>query len=355
MAFFCNYFSNFSAKNSDMREIFSVCLLTMFVFKGEVSLAQNSPVYLEGEAQGTTYHITYYDAEMRDFQYEIDSILYFYDKSVSTYDSSSIISHINQNKPNVIVDAYFTTCFLKAKQIWKSTNGAFDPTVYPLVNAFGFGPGKKEKIESKKIDSLLQFVGFEKINLKRNKISKKDPRVCLDFNAFAQGYSVDVIAAFLKSQNIESFLVEIGGELKVNGKQPNGNAWLIGVEQPIDNKTTGNPIQLIVKLEKNQAVATSGNYRRFFVENGIKYVHHIDPKTGYPTKNNLLSATIITDQCIASDATATGVLVMGLEKAKQYLAKHPEIQAYLIYSGEDGSYQTFQTAGFEQLIVPSEN
>ncbi len=220
--------------------------------------SQKDPIILEGYAQGTTYHITYFDKKNRDFQPKIDSILEDFDKSVSTYLPSSIISRINSNEKNVIVDKYFIACFNKAKEVWKNTNGAFDPTVYPLVNAWGFGPGKKEKIDKHKIDSILKFVGFNLIKLKGNKVVKKDPRVALDFNAFAQGYSVDVVSEFLNLNGISSYIVEIGGEVYAKGLDANGNNWLIGIEKPIDNKETDNPLKAIVKLD-NMAVATSGN------------------------------------------------------------------------------------------------
>jgi len=330
--------------------------LSVFLFYSIGISAQNielEPLYFEGEAQGTTYHITYYDLQNRDFQSEIIKILQDFDKSVSTYDSSSIISRINRNEPNVVVDDYFRTCFIKAKEIWKNTKGAFDPTVYPLVNAWGFGPGKKQSIEKAKIDSILGFVGFKKITLKGNYINKKDPRVSLDFNAFAQGYSVDVVSDFLLSQNISSFIVEIGGEVYAKGRRPNNQNWLVGIEKPIDNKEGQNPIQAYARLE-DLAVATSGNYRRFILEDGIKYAHHLDPKTGYPAKNNLLSATVFSEECISSDANATGILVMGLEKAKVFLEKHKELEVYLIYSDDKGNYQTFQTAGIKRLFVEVE-
>ena len=237
-----------------------------------------------------------------------------------------------------------------AKKIWKDTDGAFDPTVFPLTNAMGFGPGKRKKLEQKEVDSILHFVGFNLIKLKGNKIIKKDPRVQLDFNAFAQGYSVDVISDFITKKGIKSFIVEIGGEVYAYGKQPDGTNWTIGIEKPIDNKESQNPIEAIVKLE-DLAIATSGNYRRFVVENGVKYAHHIDPKTGYSTKNNLLSASIISKSCITSDATATGILVMGLEKAKLYFDKHPEIQAFLIYSDEAGNYQLFETKDLKTILI----
>jgi len=310
---------------------------------------QEDPIYIEGYAQGSSYHMRYFDLQNRDFQPEIEKILSDFDKSVSTYIPNSIISKINSNQKNVIVDKYFIACFNKAKEIWKNTNGAFDPTVYPLVNAWGFGPGKKQKIEKHIIDSILNFVGFQLIELKGNKIIKKDPRVALDFNAFAQGYSVDVIAEFFNSKGINSYMIEIGGEVFAKGKKPNGSNWTVGIEQPFDNKESGNPLKAIVKLE-NLAIATSGNYRRFIVEDGIKYAHHLDPKTGYPTKNNLLSASIFSKECISSDANATGVLVMGLEKAKEFLNNHSELQAYLIYSDDKGNYQVYQTTGLAAIL-----
>ncbi len=315
-----------------------------------LSPAQQKPMYIDGFAQGTSYHISYYDLKGRFLKKEVDSILHDFDLSVSTYNPNSIISKINSNQKKVSLDRYFITCFNKAKEVWKNTNGTFDPTVYPLVNAWGFGPGKKQKIEQKKIDSILHFVGFNLIELKGNKIKKKDPRVALDFNAFAQGYSVDVIAEYLNSLGIVSYIVEIGGEVYAQGQQSDKENWKIGIEEPIENKTETNPFIITLKLD-GMAVATSGNYRKFTIEDGVKYAHHIDPKTGYPTKNNLLSASIFSKRGIDSDANATGILVMGLEKAKIFLKAHPELQAYLIYSDEKGNYQTYQTEGIASLVV----
>jgi len=310
--------------------------------------AQNTLIKIEGFTQGTTYHISYYDKKNRNFKEAIEKILVDFDYSVSTYNPNSIISKINTNQ-TVIVDKYFIKCFKTAKKIWKKTEGAFDPTVHPLVNYWGFGKNKREKIDSKKIDSILQFVGFDLIKLKGKKIIKKDSRISLDFNAFAQGYSVDVIANFLRKKGCKSFIVEIGGEVYAKNKKKNGDFWKIGIEEPIDNAISNNPLKAIIKL-KNMAVATSGNYRKYFEENGIKYAHHIDPKTGYPTKNNLLSATILSKNGITSDATATGILVMGLEKAKLFLSTNRKIKAYLIYSDEIGNFKTFKSSQITKLI-----
>ncbi len=320
-----------------------------FILFYSLSYAQQDPIKVEGNAQGTTYHITYFDSQNRNLQPEIEKILADFDQSVSTYITTSIISRINSNQKNVIVDKYFVTCFKKAKEVWKNTKGAFDPTVYPLVNAWGFGPGKKQKIEKAKIDSILQFVGFNLIKLKGNKIIKKDPRVALDFNAFAQGYSVDVVAEFLNSIGLKSYSVEIGGEIYAKGRYSKAEDWKIGIEQPYDNKEQLNPLRAIIDL-KNRAISTSGNNRRFIIENGIKYAHHIDPVRGYPTTNNLLSASIVAKDCITSDAYATGLLVMGLEKAISFLNKHEELQAYLVYSDKNGKYIVYETSGLKNKI-----
>lgn len=323
--------------------------LLIFLFFPVFLFAQSNIIRIEGNAQGTTYHITYFDSLNRNFEDEITQILIDFDSSLSTYIPNSIISRINANVENVELDSMFLRCFIKAKEVWKNTNGAFDPTVFPLVNAWGFGPTKKMVIRPEVIDSILNFVGFEKIELLENKIIKKDPRVALDFNAFAQGYSVDVVADFLFKKKVSSFLVEIGGELFAKGKKPNGENWKVGIEKPIDNKESSNPLNSIAKLE-NSALATSGNYRRFIIENGIKYAHHIDPKTGYPTKNNLLSASVFAPDCISADANATGILVLGLKKAKKFVKKHKELKVYLIYSDKNGNYKIYKSPELNDII-----
>ena len=316
------------------------------------SKAQDSTIRIEGYTQGTTYHITYIDTLQRDFQPEIETILHNFDLSVSTYNPNSIISKINNNVSNVAVDQYFTVCFNKAKEVWKNTNGAFDPTVFPLVNLWVFRPLSNKTINKSKIDSIKQFVGFHLIDLKDGKIIKKDKRVRLDFNAFAQGYSVDVIAAFLRTRNIQTYVVEIGGEVVARGQKPNGEFWKIGIEKPIDNHDSTNPIRAIATLH-NMALATSGNYRKFFIENGERYAHHIDPSTGYPAKNNLLSASVFAKDCISSDAYATGILVMGLENAIAFLKIHPELQAYLIYADNNSAdgFNVYETPSIKTLIT----
>lgn len=306
-------------------------------------------VVLNGKAQGSTYHIFYFDERNRDLQYDIDSLLEKFDLSLSTYDTASIISRINRDEPHVKTDLWFETCFQTALEVWKNTDGAFDPTVYPLVNAWGWGPGKKQSISKNRIDSILQLVGLEKVRLQKHQVFKKKG-IGLDFNAFAQGYSVDVVSEYLISKGIFNFVVEIGGEARCMGHQPSGESFIMGIEKPSDNPESKNPVMLQLKLE-NKSMATSGNYRKYFIENGIKYAHHIDPKTGYPAKNNLLSASVISERCIIADAYATGLLVMGLEKSIAFIHSHPELQAVLIYADTDGSLKTYLSDGL-QIIEP---
>ncbi len=319
------------------------------IVNSALSFSQLESASIEGPTQGTSYHITYLDTKHRNLQPEIEKLLIDFDFSVSTYNPYSIITRVNQNDKDVKLDNYFKTCFKKAKEVWKNTNGAFDPTVLPLTNIWGFGPGKKTEIEKSKIDSILEFVGFNLIELKRNKIIKKDSRVALDFNAFAQGYSVDVVSKFINKKGIKSYIVEIGGEVFAKGTNLNGKIWTVNLEEPKDNKEAINNTIAIARLN-NSAISTSGNNRRYFIENGIKYAHHLDPKTGYPAKNNLLSVSLFGNDCITTDSNATGILVMGLEKAKLFLQNHSELEAIIIYSDEKGNYQYYKTNGIKNIL-----
>jgi thiamine biosynthesis lipoprotein len=311
--------------------------------------ADSNPIRLAGFAQGTTYHITYYDSLNRNFNKEIDSLLLEFDFSVSTYNSKSLITQFNTSKRGCIMDKYFKACMLKAIEIWKLTDAAFDPTVYPLVNAWGFGPEKKSKLDSNQILQILTYVGLDKIIIKGDSLIKKDSRVGLDFNAFAQGYSVDVVSEYLLQKGIQNSLVEIGGEVYARNCKLNGQKWTVGIEMPYENKDSINPLKAIAGLS-NLALSTSGNYRRFYYSNGVKYVHHINPKTGYPTSNNLLSASVFAQDCITTDASATGLLVLGLEKSIAYLKQHQEIDAYLIYSDNEGILKIFKTNGLSTIV-----
>jgi len=307
-------------------------------------------INLQGEAQGTTFSITYYDENNISYRPEIVSILEAFDKSASIYDSLSIISKVNRNDSLVVLDEIFIENFQMAQEINKKTNKAFDITVGPLVNAWGFGFKHKSEINNQIIDSLLQFVGNNNIKLEDGKIIKSDPRVQIDFNAIAQGYSVEVIAKFIESKGIENYLVEIGGEVIGKGKKDNGKFWLVGIDKPTDDGNYNRELQAKIYL-KNKALATSGNYRKFYVEDGTKYSHTIDPKTGYPVQHSLLSVTVIMDNCAEADAYATAFMVMGVEKTKIFLANNTEIDAYLIFNNSKGEIEVYFTEGFKEILA----
>ena len=330
-----------------MKTLFQIASCVIFFFSCN---QHDRTIYVRGEAQGTTYNITYSAPEKTNYKNEIDSLFKAVDQSLSTYVPGSIISRINRNDTGVVADKYFIDVFRKAQEISQQTNGAFDVTVAPIVNAWGFGFTKRARIDSATIDSLLRFVGYQKIKLEGGAIVKTNPGMMLDFNAIAQGYTVDLLSSFLESKGINNYLVELGGEVRTKGKKNNGEDWKIGIDQPNETYTEGRPLKSIVSL-KNKALATSGNYRKFYVENGRKYAHIIDPHTGYPAKHNLLSATVIANDCMTADAFATAFMVMGLEKAKQFLSKDKQLglEVFFIYD-EQGTWKTYTSETLKERI-----
>jgi len=308
------------------------------------------PVHLLGEAQGTYYSILYFDAAKKDFQESIDSLLDAFDQSVSLWVPSSIISRVNNNDSAIVLDESFVGNFQLSMEVSKKTGGAFDVTVGPLVRAWGFGFDEKKHVDDHIIDSLLQFTGYEKIRIKDGKIVKADPRVSIDFNAIAQGYSVDLVGNFLESRGITDYLIDIGGEVKASGKKPGGKTWQVGIEKPARHQDDPRDLKAVIAL-KNKSVATSGSYRKFYEVNGIRYSHTIDPKTGRPVQHSLLSVSVLADCTAVADAYATAFMVMGLEKAKKYLEKNKSLDAFFIYSDQEGNYQTYATPGFQKYIT----
>jgi len=304
-----------------------------------------------GIAQGTTYSIVYENSgkiEPQALRQEVEKILRDFDMSLSLYKDSSILSKINRNE-EAVPDKFFTGVFKRSFEIFRLTNGAFDVTVGPLVRAWGFGPDEHKNVSPAKIDSLLELVGMQNVELKDGTIHKADPRISLDFNAIAQGYSVDVIYGFLEEKGISSFLIEIGGEVRVKGDK-GGTMWRIGIDRPVDdNMSPGSNLEAVIQL-KDRSLATSGNYRKFYVENGIKYSHTIDPLTGYPAKNQLLSATILAQDCATADGIATACMVMGKEKSIEFLDLNPEYDGYLIYSDDKGNFKTWMTEKLKGFI-----
>ncbi len=305
---------------------------------------------INGEAQGTTYHIKYINNKELIDKKQIDSILIVFDNSLSTYKENSIISKINNNDSLVKVDAYFEDVFYISKKIYNETNGLFDPTIGALVNAYGFGANKnKNEISAKKIDSLLKYVGFNKVNINSDKsFSKKFDEIYLDFNAIAQGYSVDVICNYLKSKNIKNAMVEIGGEVFALGKNTVENKpWRIGIDHPLqkpDKRT------LIAKINlENLGMATSGNYRKVLTNEitGEKYVHIINPINGLTQKNNILSVTILSKSAALADGYATALMLMNIEESKLFLEKNKALDALIIYSNSNNIEEYF-TKGFKE-------
>jgi thiamine biosynthesis lipoprotein len=295
-----------------------------------------------GFTQGSTYHIVYQDPakyQPEKLKEAIENIFRNFDMSLSIYKDSSIISRINRNE-DVIPDTFFIEVFKKSEEISILTDGAFDITVGPLVKAWGFGPDGYKNFDRSKLDSLKKLVGFRKVSLKDGRLFKSDPGINLDVNAIAQGYSVDVICRFFDSLGIDSYLIEIGGEVRVKGDK-NGELWKIGIDKPYDNNTSpGTDLQAIIRI-KDKALATSGNYRKFYIENGIKYSHTIDPVTGYPAKNTLLSATIIAKDCATADGIATACMVMGKDRAIEFINSDKDIDAYLVFSDNNGNFITW--------------
>ena len=306
---------------------------------------------ISGFAQGSTYHITYENSTNKYYRVAIDSLLKAFNKSCSIYDSTSIISRINDNDQTVEADDWFLDVFKKSAEVNTVSGGAFDITVGPVVKAWGFSNGPVAKHDTAYIDSLLQFVGMEKVKLEGQKVIKKYPGVKLDVNALAQGYSVDVVCDFFKSKGIKNYLVEIGGEVRGKGTNAKNKFWNIGIDKPSDrNISSGNDLQAIIEIN-NKALATSGNYRAFYIENGVKYAHTIDPKTGFPARNTLLSTTVICDDCITADAYATTFMVLGLDKSIELLKNLNGIEVYFVYSNPNGDYEIFSSAGMKKMIV----
>lgn len=301
----------------------------------------------EGMVFGTIYHITYQSDT--NYQKEIEAELQKVDNSLSPFNKTSIISCVNRNE-KVKVDEMFSEVFQLAEKISGDTYGAFDITVAPMVNAWGFGFKTGNPPTKQTIDSLRAIVGFHTVSLQDGYVIKKNPKTMLDCSAIAKGYGTDVVARFLKKKGVQNFMVEIGGEIVVNGNSEKLQPWRIGINKPTDDSlNTSQAIQDVVSVS-NIAMATSGNYRNFYYKNGKKYAHTIDPKTGYPVQHNILSATVFADDCATADAYATSFMVLGLDGAKKILEKHPELCAYLIYSDQKGSNQIWYSPSLQKKL-----
>jgi len=325
-------------------------ILLLFTVTFLASCKPAVKVSFQGEAQGTYYAVTYFDSDGRDLQIQVDSILKAFDQTASVWEKNSIISKINRNDTDVVLDQYFIDIFQQSHEVSKNTDGAFDITVGPLIRAWGFWfKEEKRNVDQKLIDSIMPLIGYQKVKLENGQLIKKLPGIQLDYNAIAQGYSVDLVARFLESKGIKRYLIDIGGEVLAHGRKPGYEQWKVGIEKPTGSAMDERMLQATVFLN-NKALATSGNYRKFYVKDGIKYSHTIDPRTGYPVQHSLLSASVIADDCSTADAYATAFMVMGLEKSKLWLEEHKDFEVFLIYADEDGSFKNYLTPGMRRII-----
>lgn len=299
-----------------------------------------------GVTQGSYYSVIYYDE--RDFSDKIDSILKDVENSVSLWQENSIIRKVNENK-DVIVDKIFIDNFNWAVKAAEFSDGLFDATIAPLVSAWGFHYKKEIALTDKMIDSILELVDYRKIRIEEGRVIKDNENMSLDFNAVAQGYTADIIGEYLYSQGINNYLVDIGGEITAKGVKPNGETWKIGIEKPAPDKNAERVIQMKIEL-KDKAVVTSGSYRKYIEKDTVRYSHSIDPRTGQPVEHNLLSATIIADNAAWADCLASICMIAGMEKASELL-KNEDVEALFIYLDDENQLQTFQTEGFEKMIV----
>ena len=333
-----------------MKKILSALFLVALIV-GTVFILSGSKYYTnEGQIFGTTYHITY--AGTNDFDKEIRAELQRVDDALSMFNKQSVLSKFNRNEKYDVSNARFNDVVRLSLQLSRETDGAFDITVAPLVNEWGFGFKHREKITASKIDSLRAFVGYDKLFYEGDRLNKRDSRVTIDCGAVAKGYGVDCVARLLSSKGCTNYMVEIGGEVVVKGKNAKGKKWTIGINKPVDDSTkTVNEVQNILHVS-DCGIATSGNYRNFYYVDGRKVSHTIDPKTGQPVQHSLLSATVLTPSCAKSDALATSFMVMGLDRAKAFLAKHKDVQAYFIFADGQGKYNVWMTEGMQKLTEP---
>lgn len=310
---------------------------------------QSHKIVLQGLAQGSYYAIIYFDEENRNFQREIDSIFHAVDMSVNLWVDSSVISKVNRNE-DVTLDSIFIDNFRIAMETARLSDGYFDPTISPIVAAWGFSYKRGDSITPQLIDSLKQLVDYRKIRIENGKVIKENPDMKLDFNAIAQGYTSDLIAAFLESWGINNYLVDTGGEIMARGSKPNGQPWIVGIEKPAENWDSEQVVQTRIALH-DKGLVTSGSTRKYTERNGRRYSHCIDPKTGYPVEHNVLSATVLAENSVWADALASICMVMGMEKSLPLIESMDGVEAYYIFVNAENELETFATEGFQKLII----
>ncbi|MCE6989320.1 FAD:protein FMN transferase [Dyadobacter sp. CY323] len=305
---------------------------------------------VNGVAQGTTYHVKYYDSKNRNFKVQIDSILADFDRSLSLYRQDSEISEFNKTESFTFRSPYFYPVLKKSKEVYEATKGAFDPTVMPLVEAYGFGAKRAKDPENVNVDSLLKLIGFQNIQFDASSVKKTKPYVRLDFNGIAQGYSVDLVGAFLQKKGINRFMVEIGGEILCKGMKNEGKSWVAGIENPLRPGTLFSTVKLA-----DRAMTTAGNYRNHFEKNGQVFNHIINPKTGSMEQSSVLSVTVFAPDAITADGYDTAFFLMGLEETKQFVAKRKDLDVYIIYSDASGKINPYASDGIRDFITEGKN
>ena len=308
---------------------------------------QPKKIMLQGEAQGSYYAITYYDEQERNFQHEIDSIFHAVDVSVNLWVDTSVISKVNRNE-DVTLDSIFIDNFNIAQEAARLSDGYFDPTISPIVAAWGFSYKHGDSITPQLIDSLKQLVDYRKVRIENGMVIKENPAMTLDFNAIAQGYTSDLIASFLDSRGIKNYLVDTGGEIMAHGTKPNGQPWIVGIEKPADNWDSEQVVHTRIAL-RDKGLVTSGSTRKYVERNGKRYSHCIDPNTGYPVEHQVLSVTVMANSSVWADALASICMVMGMEKSLPLIESMDDVEAYYIYVNENNELETFATEGFSVI------
>ena len=329
--------------------IWQVPFLILLIVGTVVILKKQPPFRTnEGLVFGTVYKITYQHAD--DLHIDIKKALAEVDNALSPYNPNSIITRINQNRDTTL-NAHFAHVFTLAQRVSEETDGAFDITVAPMVNAWGFGFKHSIEISPEAIDSLKEVVGYQKIAIEGDKVKKTDERVMLDCSSIAKGYGVDIVARALDKKGVQHYMVDIGGEVVVKGKNPRMKTWRIGINKPVEDSLSINQeLQTILEVS-GIGMATSGNYRKFYYKDGKRYAHTIDPRLGQPVQHNILSATVVAADCTTADAYATAFMVMGLDKSMEFCNKHPELNAYFICDGEGDTYEIHYTPGMERFMI----
>jgi FAD:protein FMN transferase len=337
--------------------ILGIALLSLALLSWLLWPAAPLPIIeLTGNTMGTTYSVRYAGPASRQSrdQAGVDSVLLAVNMSLSTYIPTSTISRINASTDVGVplpIDAHFLTVYLASKVVYEDTDGAFNPAVGPLVEAWGFGPERRQNMSPERVDSLLTLVRFDAFQLTDDSLhlTKSIAGAHLDFSAIAKGYGVDEVGRYLAASGIEAYFVEIGGEVVVRGAHPAGRPWRVGIDRPEDDATE-RQLQAVIEMVDG-GLATSGNYRNYYVLEGQKYAHTIDPATGYPARNTLLSASILAADCMTADAYATAAMVMGAERALAFIGERQELEGFFVTAGPDSSYIETMTAGFESRLA----